>query len=113
MKKKEINVVNFQCPHWGHDFCVDSQKKMLVTAHGWYSSSIAMGINKYQLKKGAIVVKRCKNGGYWFGRVKSIEWANDPQDMFFCKCKTIVKDRQLSKAEYNYIQKNYFGDGIQ
>lgn len=113
MKGKEINVVDFQYPHWGHDFCVDSQKKRLVTAHGWYSSFIAMDINKYQLEKGAIVVKRCQNGGYWFGRVKSIEWANDPQDMFFCKCKTIVKDRQLSKAEYNYIQKTYFGEGIQ
>ena len=105
MKEKEINVVNFQCPRWGHVFSVDSQKKMLVTAHGWYSSS---RYGNTSLKKGAIVVKRGQNGGYWFGRVKSIEWANDPQDMFFCKCKTIVKDRQLSKAEYKYIQKTYF-----
>ena len=64
MKEKEINVVNFQCSHWGHDFCVDSQKKRLVTAHGWYSSSIAMGINKYQLKKkGRLLLNAVKTAG--------------------------------------------------
>ena len=110
LKEKGLNIVDFTTPHWEHDFCVDSQKKRIVSAHGWYSS---LGLffyekNKRQLVKGAIVVKHCKNGGYWFGRVKHIEWENDPQDMFFCKCKTIVKDRELSEAEYDYIQKTYF-----
>ena len=61
MKEKEINVVDFQCPHWGgRDFSVDSQKKRLVTAHGLYSSSIGMGINKYQLKKARLLLNACK-----------------------------------------------------
>lgn len=59
----EINVVDFQCSHWGHDFSVDSQKKRLVTAHGWYSSSIGMDINKYQLKKGRLLLNAVKTVG--------------------------------------------------
>lgn len=108
-KKKGINIIDFTSQYWGHDFVVENQTGKIVSAHGWYSAPFVLEKteNNNRLEKGAIVVKKSKNGGYWYGRVKQIEWENDPGDMFFCKCKTILNDHDLNESEYNYILNKY------
>ncbi len=108
-KKEGINIIDFTSPYWGHDFVVENQNGRIVSAHGWYSAPFVLGEseNNDRIEKGAIVIKKGNDDGYWYGRVKQIEWENDPSDMFFCKCKTILNDHDLNEAEYNYILNKY------
>lgn len=96
---KESNIINFKEGCWANNIVFDEYiTKNAIKMHGWY-------FNKEKLKKNSLVIKKFKEG-YWYGRIKKIEWCNDSEDMFFADVKTITKKRMLSKSEQEYLENN-------
>lgn len=103
-KNKELNIINFGEGYWGRDIVYEENiTKTICKMHGWYSN--LFGNMNNQLKIGSLVIKKT-NQGFWYGRVKKIEWCNDPKDMFFATIKSITNDKMLSKLEIEYLETN-------
>ena len=102
-KNKRLNIINFDEGCYGKDILYDKNiTKTICKMHGWYSN---YAFSDNTLKVGSLVLKKGKSG-YWYGRVKKIEWCPSPNDMFFAKIKTIYKDTLLSKEEMKYLKDN-------
>lgn len=96
---KESSIINFKEGRWANNIVYDENiTKNTIKMHGWY-------FDKEELKKNSLVIKKFKEG-YWYGRIKKIEWLNDPNDMFFAVVKTITKKKMLSKSEWKYLEDN-------
>lgn len=106
-KNKEINIVNFGKGCWGNDIVYDKNiSKRVCQMHGWYDNNfILCSKSKSKLQFGSLVIKKTTHG-FWYGRIKKIEWCKDPDDMFFATVKTIYKDKMLSKEEMKYLEEN-------
>lgn len=98
-KNKELNIINFGEGRWARNIVYsESITKNTFKMYGWY-------FDKTELKKNSLVIKKIKKG-YWYGRIRKIEWCNDPKDMFFANVKTITSKRMLSKSEWKYLEDN-------
>ena len=106
-KNKEINIINFGKGYWGNDIVYDKNiSKRVSKMHGWYDNNfILCSKSKPKLQVGSLVIKET-NQGFWYGRIKKLEWCEDPRDMFFATVKTIYKDKMLSKEEIKYLEEN-------
>lgn len=96
---KESSIINFKEGRWANDIVYDENiKKNTIKMHGWY-------FDRSDLTENSLVIKKFK-AGYWYGRIKKIEWCSDPNDMFFAVVKTITSKRMLSKNEWKYLEDN-------
>ena len=96
---KESSIVNFEKGGWGRDIIYDENiTKRTARMYGWY-------FDRSDLTENSLVIIKFKEG-YWYGRIKKIEWRNDPNDMFFAVVKTITSKRMLSKSEWKYLEDN-------
>lgn len=93
-------IVNFGKGCWGQDWYVDRISGRNVGIHGWCPLSF-----RGMLKKGALIIKESEDG-FCACRLKSIEWMDDPTDMFFAKVKWCTKTRHFTKDELNFIDRN-------
>ena len=106
MRKKqefeENNIINFGEGCWGmnisflDDGNTNWKKQIRISGHYPYRSKI---------KKGTLLIKKCSLG-YFYLRVKKVEYCRDPDDMFFANVIYICNDKMLSKEEHKYLEDN-------
>ena len=98
--KEKTKVIDYTNGCWGHSFYIDDEKTK--TAHGFYS-----GLNFETINNGDLVFiyDTTNKTGAWIARVKKVENCRDPEDMFFCKYKTLKGFDDLHKEEKRTVEK--------
>lgn len=100
IKFRKFPIINFGKGIWGMDFWVNRKLPLSLNKaeiYGWCSQ-------KDLMRRGTLLIKEFDKG-IACCRIKSIEWMDDPTDMFFAKVKFINSARGLTLKEVEFIER--------